>query len=167
MADRERVAKRAGPRQTNWAKVEAVLDLAPGYGLVPFNQTRVTATGHQKVLGVVPVDKDSAMPRFLGRWDPVEKALDFDLVDRQGRVPRGNHRKRAKPHGHHPTDRGGQRFEVELGPNPSEPNEIIFRGIVAVSLGFEITPATGSYTITGSPARLIHGEPATGEQEIR
>jgi hypothetical protein len=50
MADEERVAKRNWACQTNWAKVEEVLYLAPGYDLVPFNQTRVTPTGFHKVL---------------------------------------------------------------------------------------------------------------------
>ncbi len=157
MADREHVAKRNGPRQTNWAMPEPGFSLAPGYELVPFNRTRVTATGHHKVLGVVPVDRDCAAPRFLGRWDAAKGVLDFDFVDRQGRVPRGKRNRRAKPHGHHPTDLGGQRFAVELGPDASL---IVFTGVVAVSLGFEITPPTGSITTSSSPPHLVHA-PAT------
>lgn len=162
MADPKR--ERRGPAQTNWATVEPGYFLASGYELAPFNQRRVTATGLHKVLAVVPTDTASSAPSFLGRWDAAEKVLDFDFSDREGRVPKGKRSKRAFPYGHHPKDLGGQRFEVELGPNP---NEIILRGIVAVALGYEITPKTGVYTITGSPARLIHSKRATGEQEIR
>lgn len=158
MADRKHIGKRNGPKQTNWATPEPGFFLAPDYKLVPFNQTRVTATGQHKVLAVVPIVEDSGAARFLGRWDPVDKSLDFDFVDGHGRVLPGKRSKRPMPHGHHPTDLGGQRFAVELGP---EASRIIFTGIVAVSLGFEITPATGSFTTTGNPAGLIHAKPAT------
>ena len=162
MADPKR--ERNGPCQTNWAVVEPGFSLALGYELVPFNQTRVTATGLHKVLAVVPLEKDSAAPSFLGRWDAAEKVLDFDFSDREGRVPKGKRSKRAFPHGHHPIAFGEQRFKVELGPNATQ---IVFSGIVQVALGFEIITRTAVLTITGSPARLTHGKPATGEHVTR
>ena len=162
MADPKR--ERKGPAQTNWATVEPGYVLAPGYEIVLFNQTRVTATGLHRVLAVVPTDKHSTAPSFLGRWDAAEKVLDFDFSDRQGRVPKAKRGKRKFPHGHHPTALGEQRFKVELGPHATEN---VLSGIVRVALGYEITVPTGAYTVTGHPARLIHGKPATWEQEIR
>ena len=137
MADRKHVANRDGPFKTNKVTVEDGFFLAPGYDLKRFDQQEVGATGHHKVLGVFPSNEQSPDPRFLARWDEKDRALDFDLVDREDKVLP------AQPHGHHSTPQGDRRFEVELG---RDENSIVFEGIVAVALGFKAGLEPGKYT---------------------
>ena len=132
---------RTGPFKTNWVEVKDGYFLASGYALRRFDQTEVGPTGYHKVLGVIPLCEESKGPRFLVRWDKVDKTLDCDLVDRQDNVVQPD----IKPYGHNSTDVGGQRFPVELGLSAAN---IVFRGIVAISLGFGRRPKTGTLTIT-------------------
>ena len=138
MADRQDAADRTGPFKTNWVRVEKGCFLAPGYDLHKFEETEVGPTGHHKLLRVMPSNKDSAGPCFLGRWDKNKNTLDFDLADRQDYVQPGAF------YGHHSTALGDQRFDVELGP---EADNIAFKGIVSISLGFGRRPG-------GAPWRL-------------
>ena len=55
--------------------------------VVLFDQTEISATGHHKVLAIVPVNERAAAPRSFGRWDEGAKLLDFDFVDQDDSVP--------------------------------------------------------------------------------
>lgn len=148
MADRKQVANKQGPSGTNKVTVETGYSLASGYELLPFDQKKVGETGYHKVLRVFPSDDHSEAPRFLARWDEKDKALDFDLVDREDRV------QPAKPYGHRSTALGDRRFQVEIG---SDSDNIVFKGIVKVALDFTMPLDAGAYNLTGSNACLIPG----------
>jgi hypothetical protein len=87
MADRKFVERRDGPHRTNKVTGESGYRLDSGCKVVLFDQTEISATGHHKVLAIVPVNERAAAPRSFGRWDEGAKLLDFDFVDQDDSVP--------------------------------------------------------------------------------
>jgi hypothetical protein len=116
----------------------------------------IGATGRLKVLRVFPPDKHSADPCYLGRWDEPANTLDFDFVEGEE-----DHAQPLRPHGHHSSALGDRRFEVELG---SDANNIVFKGIVSIALGFRMHLGEGLVAVAGFNSKATVDRPASGPE---
>ena len=155
MADRKKIVDKDGAHRTNRVTVEPGSVPALGYQIETLGGEEIGSTGRLKVLRIGPSDERSTEPRFLGRWDdgPAQR-LDFDLVDKNDLKA---HRRKL-PYGYHPkvieTTDGHRRYLVEIGRNEKH---IVFRGVVAVAIGFRLRLGAVTKGVVTVEAKVIRG----------
>jgi len=154
IVDKGLVAKKDGKAfRTTPVEVEPGYFLADSYLLPPLEGQEIGPTGLLKVLELVPRERDSGLPGFIGRWDERAATLDIQITGVSRTTVKRFKKSQIGYSGHHPERLPGRRFQVDL----RIPGTRVFCGVVSFGLGRDLALGSVSRSSASVSPRFLPG----------